>query len=94
MDVIEKDSWDSTNRTVHTVKVAVAPVLWRYVNYGQVVVQCPWCTETHLHGEGDGHRVSHCTTKDIEESARKAGVVDVGGYEIVGSAKAVRDYRS
>lgn len=26
-----------------------------------LIVKCPYCTREHQHGEGYGHRVSHCT---------------------------------
>ena len=27
---------------------------------------CPFCGERHRHGEGDGHRVSHCVNTDCD----------------------------
>ena len=27
-----------------------------------LVDDCPWCHLSHVHGAGEGHRVSHCTT--------------------------------
>lgn len=31
----------------------------------QLIFRCPFCFEIHYHGVGDGHRVSHCLTKNL-----------------------------
>jgi len=97
MKIVEVESWNSTDKKTETLKVAAAPVLRVYTDTDQVAVRCPWCPETHLHGavngDGDGHRVSHCIERTSEDAARSSGVVDAGGYEVLGSADAPRVLR-
>lgn len=31
---------------------------------GQVYIICPYCNQIHLHGDTEGHRLSHCIDQD------------------------------
>lgn len=31
---------------------------------GDLSIYCVFCQEHHHHGQGDGHRIAHCTNED------------------------------
>ena len=77
---------DLRNYYIDQIKKQIPSVLAKKIENNRVLIICPYCNKTHIHGFSNGdkviHRGSHCTDTDLE----KANLIreDVAlGYEII-----------
>ena len=61
-------------------------VLADKIEGNRVIITCPYCKQTHIHGFSNGdkviHRGSHCTDADLEKMNLIRNDV-INGYEII-----------
>jgi hypothetical protein len=44
-------------------------------HHGRIRIVCPLCGDTHIHGEGYGHRCPHCSRQRTSEEQRRSGYI-------------------
>ena len=81
------------NKELNDIKIKLSKyekqipsVLADKIEGNRVIITCPYCKQTHIHGFSNGdkviHRGSHCTDADLEKMNLIRNDV-INGYEII-----------